>query len=111
MNEELSDQFLDFSMGNDSGWTSQKNSRSSSTDNVDVADSLRQYYHRDNITACVDAVTNLGDYLELEIIVDEEEKREAALDQLEQILHTLGYSMQDTTRTSYLSMFLKKKKK
>ena len=46
MNEELSDQFLDFSMGNDSGWTSQKNSRSSSTDNVDVADSLRQYYHR-----------------------------------------------------------------
>lgn len=76
-----------------------------------VVEKLRQYYHRDNITACVDAVTNLGDYLELEIIVDEETKREAALDQLEQTLHTLGYSMQDTTRTSYLSMFLKKKKK
>ena len=75
---------------------------------VPVVEKLRQYYHRDNITACVDAVTNLGDYLELEIIVDEETKREAALDQLEQTLHTLGYSMQDTTRTSYLSMLLKK---
>ena len=70
-----------------------------------------KFIYQLSITACVDAVTNLGDYLELEIIVDEEEKREAALDQLEQILHTLGYSMQDTTRTSYLSMFLKKKKK
>lgn len=76
---------------------------------VPVVEKLRQYYHRDNITACVDAVTNLGDYLELELIVDTEEKREAALDQLEQILHTLGYSMRDTTRTSYLSMLLKKK--
>lgn len=78
---------------------------------VPVVEKLRQYYHRDNITACVDAVTNLGDYLELEIIVDAKDKREDALDQLEQILHTLGYSMQDTTRTSYLSMLLKKKKK
>lgn len=76
---------------------------------VPVVEKLRQYYHRDNITACVDAVTNLGDYLELEIIVDTEEKRELALDQLEKILHSLGYSMQDTTRTSYLSMLLKKK--
>ena len=75
---------------------------------VPVVEKLRQYYHRDIISACVDAVTNLGDYLELEIIVDEETKREAALDQLEQTLHTLGYSMQDTTRTSYLSMLLKK---
>ena len=91
--------------------TSTSKSREDFSGASGVVEKLRQYYHRDNITACVDAVTNLGDYLELEIIVDEEEKREAALDQLEQILHTLGYSMQDTTRTSYLSMFLKKKKK
>ena len=91
--------------------TSTSKSREDFSGASGVVEKLRQYYHRDNIPACVDAVTNLGDYLELEIIVDEEEKREAALDQLEQILHTLGYSMQDTTRTSYLSMFLKKKKK
>ena len=88
--------------------TSTSKSREDFSGASGVVEKLRQYYHRDNITACVDAVTNLGDYLELEIIVDEEEKREAALDQLEQILHTLGYSMQDTTRTSYLSMLLKK---
>lgn len=76
---------------------------------VPVVEKFRQYYHKDNITACVDVVTNLGDYLELEIIVDAEEKREAALSRLEQILHILGYSMQDTTRTSYLSMLMKKK--
>ena len=76
---------------------------------VPVVKKLRQYYHRDNITACVDVVTNLGDYLELEMIVDTEKKREEALGQLEKILHSLGYSMQDTTRTSYLSMLLKKK--
>lgn len=88
--------------------TSTSKSREDFSGASGVVEKLRQYYHRDNITACVDAVTNLGDYLELEIIVDEETKREAALDQLEQTLHTLGYSMQDTTRTSYLSMLLKK---
>lgn len=54
------------------------------------------------------SVTNLGDYLELEIIVETEEKKEAALDKVKEILQTIGYSMQDTTRTSYLSMLLAK---
>ena len=60
------------------------------------------------MTACVDQVTGLGDYLELEIIVETEEKKEAALDKVKEILQTIGYSMQDTTRTSYLSMLLAK---
>ena len=37
-----------------------------------------------------------------------EEKKEAALDKVKEILQTIGYSMQDTTRTSYLSMLLAK---
>lgn len=74
---------------------------------VPPVEKLRQYFHRENITACVDTVTNLGDYLELEIIVETEEK-EAALDKVKEILQTIGYSMQDTTRTSYLSMLLAK---
>ena len=75
---------------------------------VPPVEKLRQYFHRENITACVDTVTNLGDYLELEIIVETEEKKEAALDKVKEILQTIGYSMQDTTRTSYLSMLLAK---
>ena len=50
----------------------------------------------------------VGDYLELEVIADSDEKKEQALEQIEEILQILGYSMQDTTRTSYLSMLLAK---
>ena len=56
------------------------------------------------MTACVDQVTGLGDFLELEIIVEDETRREAALREIEILLGKLGYTMQDTTRTSYLSM-------
>ena len=68
----------------------------------------RQYYHKENITACADSVTGLGDYLELEVIADSNTEREQALEQIEEVLQILGYSMQDTTRTSYLSMLLAK---
>lgn len=50
---------------------------------------------------------NLGDYLELEKMVDVEEEKTEALQELEEVLQRLGYSMEDTTRTSYLSMLMK----
>ena len=75
---------------------------------VPSVEKLRQYYHKKNITACADMVMGLGDYLELEVIADSDEKKEQALEQIEEILQILGYSMQDTTRTSYLSMLLAK---
>lgn len=65
---------------------------------------LRHYFHREQMTACVDQVKGLGDFLELEIIVEDETKRAAALSEIETLLVKLGYTMQDTTRTSYLSM-------
>ncbi len=42
--------------------------------------------------------------LELEVLVDAEEKRPEALERIEGQLKKLGYSMGDTTRISYLSM-------
>ena len=68
----------------------------------------RQYFHRENMTACLDSVKDLGDYLELEILTDSEENRTAALQKIEDALRQLGYSMPETTRTSYLSMLMKK---
>lgn len=65
---------------------------------------LRQYFQRERMTACVDRVTGLGDFLELEIIVEDETEQAAALGEIEMLLEVLGYTMQDTTRTSYLSM-------
>ena len=68
----------------------------------------RQYFHRGNMTACSDSVKGLGDYLELEILTDSEEKRTVALHKIENTLKQLRYSMQETTRTSYLSLLMNK---
>ena len=88
--------------------TSTSKSREDFSGASGVVEKLRQYYHKENITACADMVKGLGDYLELEVIADSDEKKEQALEQIEEILQILGYSMQDTTRTSYLSMLLAK---
>lgn len=64
----------------------------------------RQPYHWKQMTACVDQVQNLGDFLELELVIGEDEKRDLALRKIEEILIKLGFQMSDTTRTSYLSM-------
>ena len=62
----------------------------------------------DQVTACLDRVDGLGDFLELEILVEREEERDAAVGRIEGILGHLGYRLSDTTRTSYLSMLQKK---
>lgn len=69
---------------------------------------LRQYFHKANVTACLDQVEGLGAYLELEIIVESEEKREEALEHIMDLLTCLGYGKEDIIRTSYLSMLQKK---
>lgn len=66
----------------------------------------RQYLKNNNITACVDTVNGLGEYLELEIIVENNYEKEKSLVELENLLLKLGYSMKDTISTSYLSMLM-----
>lgn len=67
----------------------------------------RQYLkNNNNITACVDTVKGLGEYLELEIIVENNSDKEKSLVELENLLLKLGYSMKDTISTSYLSMLM-----
>ena len=56
------------------------------------------------MTACIDQVQNLGNFLELEIIIQEDEDKDEALRQIENVLLELGYSLKDTVRNSYLSM-------
>ena len=69
---------------------------------------LRQYYHRDTLTACVDQVEGLGSFLELEMLVDTEEERPQALNQIESLLQELDCRMEETTRYSYLFMLQQK---
>lgn len=63
----------------------------------------RLVYKLDEMTACLDYVENLGDFLELEIIVANESEKAAAISKIEATLKCIGYTISDTTTTSYLS--------
>lgn len=63
----------------------------------------RIIYVKGNVSACLDRVEGLGDFLELEIISDAETK-DAALVRLWEELEILGYDRNDTTVLSYLAM-------
>lgn len=70
---------------------------------------VRKYLTHREMTACVDRVEGMGEFLELEVVAETEEKREIYLEQMKEILNALGYSMEDTVRTSYLGLLMKKK--
>lgn len=63
----------------------------------------RIMYVKENVTACLDHVENLGAFLELEILIDCKSQKEAALAEIRELITLLGYSMDDTTARSYLS--------
>lgn len=69
---------------------------------------LRQYYHKGEVTACVDQVEGLGSFLELEILVKDGSQKEEALTKIERILKALDSDMKETTTVSYLCMLLRK---
>lgn len=69
----------------------------------------RTMLQKESVTACLDNVRGLGKFLELEILTDSEEKKEAALGRIEKILNGLGYQISDTVRVSYLSMLQNRK--
>lgn len=68
----------------------------------------RTLYVNGSISACLDRVEGLGDFLELEIITGKESKDEA-LTKLWKMLDILGYKREDTSTISYLSMLQKQK--
>lgn len=67
---------------------------------------VRQYLRRGNMTACLDRVEHLGSFLELEVLAEDGGLREKYLKDMEGILETLGLSMKDTVRISYLGLLM-----
>ena len=67
---------------------------------------LRHSYCKEDITVCVDKVSGLGAFMEVEILVEDAIDRRQALGQIGSLLQELGYNMSDTTRRSYLGMLL-----
>ena len=68
---------------------------------------IRKILRNRDLCACLDDVQGLGTFLELEIMAESEEARPAALERIEEILNSVGYTMDDTTRVSYLSQLQK----
>lgn len=68
-----------------------------------IVKKLRRELVMSNINACLDTVDGLGDYLEIEIVIDSEEDKDRELERIQNILSKIGYSMADTTTRSYLS--------
>ena len=68
----------------------------------------RGYYIKDHMTAAADKVENLGNFLELEIIVAKEEERAGGLDMIYELMRMLGCEKTETVRDSYLSMLEKR---
>lgn len=60
------------------------------------------------VTLCLDSVAGLGDYLELETLTKAEGERDAAVEQLLQLLDKLGISRDHLTRKSYLELLMQR---
>lgn len=63
----------------------------------------RMQYTKGEITCCLDNVTGLGEFLEIEIVAPES-RYDASIEKINALLQELGLSMDDTIRHSYLSM-------
>lgn len=66
-------------------------------------------YTKSKITCCLDTVTDLGQFLEVEIVTSED-KYDEALVEIENLLNQLGLRIEDTIRESYLCMLQKNDK-
>lgn len=69
-----------------------------------AVEKCRREYRRDDVTLCLDAVTGLGDYLELEILLPPDGRRDDAVARLLDLLDRLGVSRDRLTRQSYLEL-------
>lgn len=74
-----------------------------------VVKKYRCEYRKNELCICVDRVDGLGDFLELEVVLPDGEAHEKALGMIREMLTGLGYSMEDTTRVSYLGLLMKKR--
>lgn len=68
----------------------------------------REVFSAGEITICLDAVESLGEFLEVEIVAEDEKDLEISRTKLFELLKQFGLSENDSIRTSYLEMVLEK---
>jgi adenylate cyclase class 2 len=74
-----------------------------------VVDKVRRTYRLGEVTLCLDEVTDLGSFLELELLVSGEAQRAAAVARLLALLEALGVSRERLSRRSYLELLAEKR--
>ena len=71
-----------------------------------TVEKTRRYFRARDITLCLDEVSELGCFLELETLIDtpSEPEKDAAIERLMNSLDQLGISKEQLTRKSYLEL-------
>ena len=69
---------------------------------------IREVFRAGEITVCLDAVEGLGEFLEVEIMAENEKTLETARYRLFDFLKQFGFGEKDSIRISYLEMVLEK---
>ncbi|MFW9943447.1 MAG: class IV adenylate cyclase [Candidatus Sifarchaeia archaeon] len=69
----------------------------------------RVFHSLGDLTLSLDEVEGIGDFLEIEQVVDSKERIEPLREKMFKILEQLGLDPETSTRSSYLEMFLEKK--
>jgi len=70
----------------------------------------REVFRTGEITVCLDAVEGLGEFIEVEIVAENEKELETSRAKLFELLKQFGAGEKDSIRTSYLEMVLEKNK-
>jgi adenylate cyclase class 2 len=70
----------------------------------------REFFKAGEITVSLDAVEGLGEFLEVEIMAENEKDLETSRHKLFDFLKQVGFEEKDSIRTSYLEMVLEKSK-
>lgn len=71
-----------------------------------TVEKVRREYRLNEVTLCVDEVTGLGRFLELEMLIEDEGDRNTAERQLLKLLDQLEVSRDRLTGTSYLELLM-----
>jgi len=69
-----------------------------------IVHKIREVFRVGDIIVCLDAVENLGQFLEVEIITESEKYIEISRQKLFEFLKQFGFEEKDSIRTSYLEM-------
>lgn len=74
-----------------------------------TVEKVRREYALDGVTLCLDTVTGLGEFLELELLVPDRDHWEPAAARLLALLEQLGVPRENLIHSSYLEMLLKRR--